>query len=465
MEDYNKKLTTYNDYQGLISAASEKNLAKAESQREVLGDISRADKESILSLGTVLEEDYTVKYGYRSVTLGHEGDLVVSWDALVPNTTHSTIQVQAGEQSGSTYKVANLHIFEDFKDFSEMAEYQSENGWDCLNINVDDANGVIIIPKALIDRIAMIEIDVAEVDANDTVTVSGQNSLFRYTRIPTVATRFFDGYTDGAYWYTASTVFESTATVTGYDSSGVGCTFTYADGTTDNADIKNPLNVNHYVFARYSNPNERPEEPEEVSTSMMGLAEIISRVEVFGTRLSSLLGLPEREIKKNDPVPAPYVPVVPAADDEIPDDPAPLADPEAEDEDPGLIPVPVSTAAEKTDGHLASLVHYEVADDEVPMASGAYWALVNRILSVLTALLALVSLMSRREKEDEEKETRVNLSVVLPAAASVVLFILTEDLRNPMALTDVWTPLMLVLLIANCILSLRAARIEKKTGA
>ena len=533
MEEYNKKAITYTEYQKKIDAVSDKNLAKVDAQMESLGDIGRLDKESILTLGTVLEEDYTVKYGWRSSTLGHSGDLVISWDALIPGKNHSTIQIQAGEESEDTYKVANLHIFEDFKDFNEMNDYQSELGWDCMNINVDDANGVIIIPKALIDRIAMIEIEVAEVGKNDTVTVVGQNSIFTSNYVTTVG-RFFEGYTDGPYWLSAGTIFQSTAIDSESDWTGTGHTFSYSQGTTDCAEIKNPLNVNHYVFQRYGNPYTLPEKPEEVTANMMDKAEALSFIEGLGAKLSSLLGLPEREIKTNenptpvvpvipavveipeevtplaepeqtddeptvisapvDPIipeevkipdevtptaeheqtadepaliPAPVAPVVPAVD-EIPDEVTPLAEPEQTDDKPAEIPTLMNVVTEKVDGQLSTLVHNEfeeeIADDETPMASGASWALVNLIASLLTVLLALVSLVSRREKEDEsnEKETRVRLSVVIPAAASVILFILTENMNNPMAMVDIWTPVMLLILVGGCMLALFVARRDRK---
>ncbi len=473
MDNYNQKAGAYNDYQKKIDAVSDRNMAKAEDQMKSLGDIRRLDKESILSLGTVLEEDYTVNYGWRSSTLGHAGDLVISWDDLKPGKDHSTIRVQKDAESDETYKVANLHIFEDFADFNEMNDYQSELGWDCMNINVDDANGVIIIPKALIDRIAMIEIDVAEVGKNDTVTVLGQNNIFTSNYVTTVG-RFFEGYSDGPYWYSAGTVFQSTAKISESDWTGTGHTFSYSDGTTDRAGIKNPLNVNHYVFQRYPNPNVVPERPEEVTADMMEKAENLSLIEILGARLSRLLGLSEREIKaKEDPVPAAPVipeenpvqpvPIIPTAV-EIPDEPAPLAGPEQEEEDSADIPTLVSVARVKADAELGTLVHHEyveeIADDETPLASGASWALVNLVACLLTALLTIVCLVNRHEKEDagDEKKTRIRLGLVIPAAVSVILFILTEDVRNPMITVDVWTPVMLVILVVNCVLCLSASR-------
>ena len=76
----------------------------------------------------------------------------------------------------------------------------------------------------------------------------------------------------------------------------------------------------------------------------------------------------------------------------------------------------------------------------------------------------MVCLVSRREKEEEsdEKEARIRLSVVIPAAASVILFILTEDVRNPMALVDAWTPVMLLILVGGCMLDLLVARRDRK---
>ena len=473
MEDYNQKASPIIERQQKIDAISEKNMAKAEGQMKDLGDISRLDKEKILSLGTVLEEDYIMDYGWRTSTLGHAGDLVISWKDLEPQDKHLTIRVQEGVKSNETYKVANLHIFEDFADFNERDDYMSERGWDCMNINVDDTKGVIIIPKALIDHIAMIEIDVAEVDKNDTVTVLGQNNIFTSNYVTTVG-RFFEGYSDGPYWLSAGTIFQSTAADSEPDWTGTSHTFSYSNGTTDWDDIKNPLNVNHYVFQRYGNKL-LPEKPEEVTADMMDKAEPLSFIQILGAKLSRLLGLPEREIKaKEDPAPVvpvdPVVPVIPVIPEvaEIPDEVTPLAEPEQKDEEPAVIPVPVDAATEKIDAQLSTLVHNEleeeIADDETPLASGATWALVNLIASLLTVLLAMVSLVNRRVKEDEsdEKETRISLSVVIPAAVSVILFILTEDMRNPMVIVDIWTPLMLLILAGGCMLDLFVARRDRQ---
>ena len=113
----------------------------------------------------------------------------------------------------------------------------------------------------------------------------------------------------------------------------------------------------------------------------------------------------------------------------------------------GLMPMAAFAADAKFD---------EIAACAIPLASDASWALVNLIASLLTVLLAMVSLVSLRGKEDgsDEKKIFVRLSAVIPAAASVILFILTENVRNPMALIDTRTPAMVLILAGGCMLNL-----------
>ncbi|MBR0208034.1 MAG: hypothetical protein IJQ43_03975, partial [Oscillospiraceae bacterium] len=198
MENYNKRLEVYNKNVATIALINERNSAKIDAQMEALGDIGRVNKDSILSLGTVLEEDYYKNYGYRSVQLGKAGDLVVYWDDLNAVGDGKTILVSEGDASDVRYKVANLHIFQDFQNMNEMWAYQEERGWDCMNINLDDEKGCLIIPAALIDRMVMMEYEIAEVSKNDTVTVTSQTPVFNGTGLTTP--RFLEGYTDGPYW-------------------------------------------------------------------------------------------------------------------------------------------------------------------------------------------------------------------------------------------------------------------------
>ncbi len=51
---------------------------------------------------------------------------------------------------------------------------------------------------------------------------------------------------------------------------------------------------------------------------------------------------------------------------------------------------------------------------------------------------------------------------VLTAAAAIIVFILTEDMRNPMIFVDRWTPLMLLILFAAWIADVRLARYRER---
>ncbi len=296
MAEYEARLSVYERNVATLKTIDERNSALAQTQAESLGDIHRVDRESVLELGTVLEEPYYVGYGRFQRAIGQPGDLVISWDDLAPTTDRNTITIEAGEASGKTYKVANQHIFDDYSSFAEKNEYLEENGYDCMNIEFDDENGCIIIPRALIDRMVMMEVEVAEADANDTVTVISQNTLFSSSALFTLS-RYMDGYTQGRYWYTGETIFATNAANYDVDSTLTGHTFDFIDGTSYNEPIKNVLNVNMYTcFARYSNP--QPVKPEEHTAQLLQHTELIDlmdvRPELMGLLIRmDLLDIPE----------------------------------------------------------------------------------------------------------------------------------------------------------------------------
>ena len=168
----------------------------------------------------------------------------------------------------------------------------------------------------------------------------------------------------------------------------------------------------------------------------------------------------------------PVPPTVPAAEEEepedvdIPDEETPQAEPETESE------------AQPEDDPIVGGLE-DLAEDETPLAlgegSGRSWALLNLILTILTALASLLMLTfyfvgkrredededSMRAEEEEEKLKRkglVRLLSILPAAFAVITFILTEDMRNPMAFVDKWTLLMLLYAVANAVLAFLAVK-------
>ena len=460
METYNKRLDVYNKNVATIARINERNTAKIVDQMDALGSIGRVDKESILSLGTVLEEDYYKNYGRRSVQIGKAGDLVVFWDDLNAIGEGKTILVNAGEASDTTYKVANLHIFQDFDSVTEMWDYQEERGWDCMNINIDDENGCLIIPAALIDRMVMMEYEIAEVGKNDSVTVTSQTPVFDGTGLMTP--RFLEGFTDGPYWAN-DVIFATNAMDYESDWTGTQHTFSFENGTCDHSYIKNTLNVNRYFFNRYSNP--APVEPEAFAADMIICRDLLNPLQVSLAKLDALSGIALRKITPPAPAVVPAAPVVvPAA----PVKPAPVVPAAPVVNDPGEevieeADVPLAAPVVEVDEEKAEMIAEpapllavnaleDIPADEIPTASPACWALLNLIACILSVLFALASLIRRREEDDEESHPLFNkVFGTITAVCSVVLFALTENMHLAMRLTDRWTVLMFVILAISAV--------------
>jgi len=105
-----------------------------------------------------------------------------------------------------------------------------------------------------------------------------------------------------------------------------------------------------------------------------------------------------------------------------------------------------------------------IGNTDVPLApfiETGSWALWNLILSIAGALLAIlmvirILLTKKRQDEEEEnqhknsnheaeegdrKRSRTLLMLLVPvlAVAAIILFLLTQDTRLPMVMTDFWT--------------------------
>lgn len=111
------------------------------------------------------------------------------------------------------------------------------------------------------------------------------------------------------------------------------------------------------------------------------------------------------------------------------------------------------------------------------------WSLLNLVLTVLCLVVGIVLLVraavgrkTRREElrawetpdtqvvEDQNEPRRrplpgtvLKLLCALIAFASLVLFLLTQDMRNPMVLMDVWTLWFILLAVAQAVLAIVSA--------
>ena len=200
-------------------------------------------------------------------------------------------------------------------------------------------------------------------------------------------------------------------------------------------------------------------------------------------------GMPEHDVTvivyyTRNEVPVPGGTTDPGEPPENPDDPNrpnPDEEPDEEPDEPNQ-PNPDEEPEEprppigKVVASDADLVELEaIVDPSVPLArAGAgYWALVNLILVLLTLLLtillAIVKFVGRDEAEEEEQKDQKDedyrivsgwmllLSAVI-TVLSAVAFYLTEDLTNSMTLVDRWTVLMLIILVVQGLVYLRATR-------
>ena len=130
-----------------------------------------------------------------------------------------------------------------------------------------------------------------------------------------------------------------------------------------------------------------------------------------------------------------------------------------------LLTVPTATPSaapsSEPDTEPSFTPEWEIIDDmDTPLSAfpGA-WALVNLICTVLTVLLSaalLAGLAGKRSKEEENKQNRKTFWRVMslvPAVLAVLVFLLTENLRDPMVLVDRWTLLMIILALVETLVA------------
>jgi uncharacterized repeat protein (TIGR02543 family) len=179
------------------------------------------------------------------------------------------------------------------------------------------------------------------------------------------------------------------------------------------------------------------------------------------------------------PAETPNNTLVPAAPAQIADNGEVIDNTTIEDED-----VPEGVLAFDENGNPEIV---DIEDEATALASGAggaAWALINLIAAILTAvicILLLISLLKRKKDEDEEEEEteskkaseededekrkkqRVLVKVlgIIPAVASVIAFILTENMKNPMRWVDRWTILMIILLVIEILMACFSSKKEK----
>ncbi|NLW79314.1 MAG: hypothetical protein GXY32_07895 [Ruminococcaceae bacterium] len=110
--------------------------------------------------------------------------------------------------------------------------------------------------------------------------------------------------------------------------------------------------------------------------------------------------------------------------------------------------------------------------DPTAVFSGPVWALLNLILMILALVFSVILFVmiftgrKKKENEDadavegEEEETKGKrgliwrILAIVMGVVSLVVFLLTENLSNPMVFVDTWTLLMVIISVAQVILML-----------
>lgn len=335
-------------------------------------------------------------------TTANGDSIPTDWDGELTDDpkTITITEADPEEKSGNKIKVTNIHIYvdEEAPDWFEGTDIQDDS---------------FAISQDTLDHLVLGEWETAEMDENDTVTVSSEGKLMGSSWFQ----RIIDGYINGLWMPTHE--FATTAVNSNWTwDNGPAMEASYNQGTTDSQPPKNFFSLFVYKFTRFGPEPERVEEYEPDYWEMPEPS-----------------GKPDPKPK---PKPQPQPEDIPETEPPIEDDP--------------IVTEPVEEIKEEIVPAAAPEV-VEITEDEVPLAAaqGPVWALVNLILMVLTIWMVAM-----------EKKGGSRVLGALLATASVVAFILTENVHNPMILVDKWTFLMAVITVVQLVVLLFSGKKEEK---
>ena len=105
----------------------------------------------------------------------------------------------------------------------------------------------------------------------------------------------------------------------------------------------------------------------------------------------------------------------------------------------------MSLAAADKEEVSESAVPMTIMDGETPQAPAGAWALINLLCALATAMLSLI-MMIRYFRADRNRKGILRFASLIPAIGAIAAFLLTENMANPMILTDRWTAMMVIIL-------------------
>ena len=158
------------------------------------------------------------------------------------------------------------------------------------------------------------------------------------------------------------------------------------------------------------------------------------------------------------PTPTPVPVIVPAAPTPAPTPVRRVAP--AATATPAPTAKPTETIAESEPPKAES--EPEVIEDEetplAPMANGK-WALVNLVLMILTVLASLLMLLGViGKKRGRNNKSFWRIASLIPAIGALAAFVLTENMKLPMAMVDRWTLLMVIIAVLQLIVAVMSKK-------
>lgn len=127
----------------------------------------------------------------------------------------------------------------------------------------------------------------------------------------------------------------------------------------------------------------------------------------------------------------------------------------------------------------------QIEDPDAPLTNldeGRAWALLNLILSIIGLIISIALLVrylvKRNREEDDAQDAAKNqtaqerrkkdhvftILTIVTGIVSIIVFILTENMRYPMVIVDAWTILMAVFFIAQIVFTCLALKGGKEDG-
>lgn len=148
------------------------------------------------------------------------------------------------------------------------------------------------------------------------------------------------------------------------------------------------------------------------------------------------------------------------------------AQPETQEIAEEVIPEAAPAEEDITDGQ-APRANYDTGEQE----ETRYWALLNLLLAIATIIVCICDIVlyfrkkkdkdddEQHQEDDEQKQKRklwLRIATIVPAAAGVTLFLITENIHNPMRLADKWTIWHVIILVIAAVLAGCSRQKQKK---